>query len=57
MPIGSFVTLYYNTEDPSEVRVDPPWDEIFGLFLCGIIQLILLIVVLVIAISMWAEIA
>ena len=49
MPIGSFVTLYYNTEDPSEVRVDPPWDEIFGLFLCGIIQLILLIVVLVMA--------
>ena len=49
MPIGSFVTLYYNTEDPSEVRVNPPWDEIFGLFLCGIIQLILLIVVLVIA--------
>tara|TARA_Y100000814_G_scaffold59002_1_gene36601 strand:- start:92 stop:1450 length:1359 start_codon:yes stop_codon:yes gene_type:complete len=49
MPIGSFVTLYYNTEEPSEVRVDPPWDEIFGLFFCGIIQLILLIVVLVIA--------
>ena len=49
MPIGSFVTLYYNTEDPSEVLVNPPWDEIFGLFLCGIIQLILLIVVLVMA--------
>lgn len=49
MPIGSFVTLYYNTEDPSEVRVDPPWDEIFGFFLCGIIQLILLILILVIA--------
>ena len=57
MPIGSFVTLYYNTEDPGDVRLDPPWDEIFGLFLCGIIQLILLIVVLIIAISMWAEIA
>ena len=49
MPIGSFVTLYYNTEDPSEVRVDSPWDEIFGWFLCGVIQLIMLIVVLVMA--------
>ena len=49
MPIGSFVTLYYNTEDPSEVRIDSPWDEILGFFLCGIIQFILLVVVLLFA--------
>jgi len=49
MPIGSFVTLYYNTEDPNEVRVDPPWDDIFGIFFCGLIQLILLLVVLLLA--------
>ena len=49
IPIGSFVILYYNTEDPGDVRLDPPWDDILGLFLCGIIQLILLIVVLIIA--------
>ena len=49
MPIGSLVTLYYNIDDPGDVRPDPPWDDIFGFFLCGIIQLILLIVVLIIA--------
>ena len=49
IPIGSFVTLYYNTEDPSEVRIDPPWDQIFGLFCCGVMQFFLLIVVLLMA--------
>jgi len=46
MPIGSLVTLYYNTEDPSDVRIEPPWDQMFGLLCCGIIQVILLVLVL-----------
>ena len=46
MPIGSLVTLYYNTEDPSDVRIEPPWDQMLGLLCCGIIQIILLVMVL-----------
>ena len=50
MPIGSFVTLYYNIEDPSEVRIDSTgFPATFFLFFCGFIQLILLIVVLLLA--------
>ena len=48
MPIGSFVTLYYNIEDPSEVRIDSG-DSFFPFFFCGVIQFILLIVVLLLA--------
>ena len=49
MPIGSFVTLYYNIEDPSEVSAEEPGSAAVGWLFCGIIQLILLIVVLVLA--------
>ena len=49
MPIGSFVTLYYNIEDPSEVSAEEPDSAAVGWLICGIIQLILLIVVLVLA--------
>ncbi|HIE81817.1 MAG TPA: TIGR02281 family clan AA aspartic protease, partial [Candidatus Poseidoniales archaeon] len=44
------VMLYYNIEDPSEVRIDSPgFPATFLLFFCGFIQLILLIVVLLLA--------
>ena len=43
------VMLYYNIEDPSEVRIDDPASATLFFFICGFIQLILLIVVLLLA--------
>ena len=46
MPIGSLVTLYYNLDDPREIQDNPPSSPALGLFCCGIIQVILLVLVL-----------
>lgn len=46
MPIGSSLMIYYNINDPNDIGLDIPLSGAFGLFCCGIIQIILLILVL-----------
>ena len=48
IPIGSTVTLYYDTEDPTDIRVFPPSDVgVIIFFCCMPIFLIILIVTIV----------
>ena len=49
LPLGSNVTIYYEIDDPSNSRIDSPGAPAIFIFFCGLIQLILLAVVLVLA--------